>query len=106
MRKVVDEVLEEMDGTITYLSVVLSETFMMPIFDSFVIKLPPFRDYMQQYVSAKQMFAGNKATVICVNYLSNTRRELLNPELLKKQQVHAVHIGVGHLTDAIVGQSY
>ena len=84
--KVADELLKKVEEVIAVPSLFLSETYMMSIFEPFMIELPPFREYMVKYFSAQRMLVVNKATGMRVNHIAAARKELFQPESLANKE--------------------
>ena len=68
--KVADKLLKKVEEVIVVPSLFLSETYMMSIFEPFMIELPPFREYMVKYFSAQRMLVMSKATGMRVNHIA------------------------------------
>ena len=80
MGRVLDTLHEKLREIIAFLSLFLSEQYIMNLFYEYDNELPPFKNYLQLMFNNSRMMFKNRNTGMQVAHLAMAKRELFNPK--------------------------
>ena len=80
MGRVLENLHEKLGEIIVFLSLLLSEKYMMNLFSEYSNEIPPFKDYLKIMFKNRRMMVKNSTTGMQVENLAIAKRELFNPK--------------------------